>query len=329
MALVSIVVPVYHNAASLPDLVARFQELSGRNPDDRFEFVFVDDGSRDNSFSVLEELAAGESRIRIVKLVRNFGSTAALLAGLEQARGDAVAAIAADLQDPPELIDELLTHWRGGRKVVLAARASRDDPGLTGLLADLFYAGFRRFAIASMPRGGFDCFLLDRRVCDLIAQFPENNTYLTGLILWVGFEPAVVYYHRRQRERRYGSSMWNLPRKIKYFADAFVAFSYAPVRAATVLGASLGLAGVAYAVVVVLERLLRDKVVEGWSSLMVVLLVASGAQLMMTGVLGEYLWRNLEQTRRRPRFIVDRVVEPPIQGASASGDSRNSPSRAA
>jgi dolichol-phosphate mannosyltransferase len=329
MALISLVVPVYHNAASLPDLLARFRELAGRNPEDRFEFVFVDDGSRDDSFAVLQALAAAEPRIRIIKLVRNFGSTAALLAGLEHARGDAVAAIAADLQDPPELLDAMLDHWRSGRKVVLAARGTRDDPGLTALLADLFYAAFRRFAIATMPRRGFDFFLIDRRVCDLIAQFPEANTYLMGLILWVGFEPAVVTYHRRGREARYGRSMWNLSRKLKYFADAFVAFSYAPVRIASLLGASLGLAGLAYAVVVALERLLRDKVVEGWSSLMVVLLVTSGAQLLMSGILGEYLWRNLEQARRRPRYIVDRVLEPPAPGASESNESRETPSRAA
>jgi glycosyltransferase involved in cell wall biosynthesis len=329
MALVSLIVPVYHNAASLPELLARFQALAERNPDDRFEFIFVDDGSRDDSFGVLQELAGGEPRMRVVKLLRNFGSTAALLAGLAHARGDAVAAIAADLQDPPELLDAMLDRWRRGRKVVLAARETRDDPGLTALLSDLFYAAFRRFAIPTMPRRGFDFFLIDRRVCDLIAEFPEANTYLMGLILWVGFEPAVVPYHRSGREVRFGRSMWSLSRKLKYFADAFVAFSYAPVRIASVMGASLGLAGLAYAVVVVLERLFRDKVVEGWSSLMVVLLVASGAQLMMTGVLGEYLWRNLEQARGRPRYIIDRVVEPSGPGSSESPDGRDAPAHAA
>jgi len=183
MAFVSIVVPVYHNAASLPDLLAKFQELARRNATDCFEFVFVDDGSRDTSFAVLQELARGESRIRVCKLSRNFGSNAALLAGIDQARGDVVAAIAADLQDPPELIDDMLVHWRRGRKVVLAARTSRDDPGLTSLLADIFYTLFRRLAIASMPKRGFDFFLIDRQVCDLIKTIQENNAYLMGLIL--------------------------------------------------------------------------------------------------------------------------------------------------
>src|SRR5437870_813369 len=217
MSVISIVVPVFHNGASLPDLLTKFQELSIRNDDDRFEFVFVDDGSNDNSFAVLQALSRTEPRMRVVKLSRNFGSNAALLAGLGQARGDVVAAIAADLQDPPELIDEMLVHWRAGRKVVLAARQSRGDPPLTRLLASTFYILFRRFALPSMPRQGFDFFLIDRQVCNLIKGIQESNTYLMGMILWLGFEPAVVYYHRQQRSERFGKSMWSFAKKLKYF----------------------------------------------------------------------------------------------------------------
>lgn len=309
MSFVSIVVPVYHNAASLPDLLAKFQELAVKNAGDTFEFVFVDDGSRDNSFEVLQTLAAHEPRIRVVKLSRNFGSNAALLAGLDQARGEVVAAIAADLQDPPELIDEMLMHWRQGRKVVLAARESREDPGLTSLMADTFYRLFRRFAIKTMPKRGFDFFLIDRQVCDLIKMIQENNAYLMGLILWLGFDPYVIYYHRREREKRYGRSMWTFTRKLKYFVDSFVAFSYMPVRASSLLGISISFVGLLYAVVVVIARIFFDVRAEGWASIMVVLLIVSGVQLLMIGILGEYLWRNLDETRRRPRFIIERTIE--------------------
>ncbi len=309
MALVSIVVPVFHNAASLPDLLAQFQELARMNEADGFEFVFVDDGSSDNSFDVLQALAATETRLRVVKLSRNFGSNAALLAGMGQARGDVVAVIAADLQDPPELIHEMLVHWRTGRKVVLAARESREDPGMTALLARAFYALFRRFAIKTMPKGGFDFFLIDRQVCNLINGIQESNAYLMGLILWLGFDPKVLYYHRRERAQRYGTSMWTLAKKVKYFVDSFVAFSYMPVRAASLLGMSLSMIGLLYALGMVFYWLCFDVPVAGWTSLMVVLLVVSGAQLMMTGILGEYLWRNLEETRRRPRFVIERIVE--------------------
>ena len=309
MSLISIVVPVFNNASSLPDLLERFQALAAENANDQFEFVFVDDGSVDNSFSVLESLLQKDSRIQVVKLSRNFGSNAALLAGLGHTRGDAVAAIAADLQDPPELINDMLLDWRQGHKVVLAARQSRDDEFLTTFLADTFYSLFRRFAIKTMPEHGFDFFLIDRQVCDLINQIQENNAYLMGLILWLGFSPKVIYYHRQAREKRYGQSMWTAAKKIKYFLDSFVAFSYFPVRAASVIGIVLSAAGLVYAAIVIALRLATSVQPEGWASLMIVVLIVSGVQMLMIGILGEYLWRNLDETRRRPRFIVESVLD--------------------
>jgi dolichol-phosphate mannosyltransferase len=327
MAFVSIVVPVYHNATSLSELFSQFQELARRNARDRFEFVFVDDGSRDTSFAVLRTLHEADARVRVIKLARNFGSNAALLAGLNQARGEVVAAIAADLQDPPELIDEMLVHWRQGRKVVLAARQSRGDPLLTRLLASTFYALFRRFAIPSMPRQGFDFFLIDRQVCNLVKGIQESNAYLMGILLWLGFEPAILYYHRRQRAPRFGKSMWSLTKKVKYFIDAFVAFSYVPVRAASLLGIGLSVLGLGYAFALLILRLFVGIPVVGWVSLMAVLLVVSGVQLLMTGILGEYLWRNLDETRRRPRFVVDRILEcsEATKSTSAEGECQSGP----
>jgi dolichol-phosphate mannosyltransferase len=321
MAFVSIVVPVYQNATSLPELFTRFGQLARRNPGDRFEFVFVDDGSCDPSFAVLQALHEADERVRVIKLARNFGSNAALLAGLDQARGEVVAAIAADLQDPPELIEEMLVRWRQGHKVVLAARKSRGDPLLTRLLARIFYALFRRFAIPSMPRQGFDFFLIDRHVCDLVKGIQESNAYLMGMILWLGFEPATLYYHRRQREPCFGKSMWSLTKRIKYSIDAFVAFSYVPVRAASLLGIGLSALGLCYACALLILRLFIGIPVVGWLSLMAVLLVVSGVQLLMTGILGEYLWRNLDETRRRPRFVVDRILQ--------KADSLDQPAQAA
>jgi dolichol-phosphate mannosyltransferase len=316
--LISIVVPVYHNATSLPDLLGAFHNLAARNAACAFEFVFVDDGSRDDSYAVLSRLAGEDARVRVVKLSRNFGSNAALLAGLAHARGDAVACIAADLQDPPELIHEMLALWRQGRKVVLAARQERDDSPLSNFIADTFYALFRRFAIPAMPKRGFDFFLIDRQVCDLINGVQESNAYLMGLILWMGFDPAVVNYRRRARLARHGVSMWTLTKKIKYFIDSFVAFSYVPVRACSLLGVGLSLFGVIYALAVIAMRWFFDIQAEGWASLMVVILVVSGVQLLMTGVLGEYMWRNLDETRRRPRFIVEHVIESAASGSAST-----------
>lgn len=329
MSLVSVVVPVYQNAGSLGDLFARLRAVAAQHAGERFEFVCVDDGSRDASFEVLRGLAADDARIRIVKLSRNFGSQAALLAGLTEARGDCMVTLAADLQDPPELVPEMLAQWRQGRKVVLAARRSRADPLTSRWLAEGFYRLFRRFALPNMPRHGFDFFLVDRSVRDLITGIQENNAYLTGLILWLGFDPGIVHYDRAARPAHYGPSMWGLGRRLKHFIDSFTAFSYFPLRAASVLGVVVAVVGVLYALLVVALRVIHGFPVEGWASIMVAVLLLSGVQMLMIGVLGEYLWRNLEETRRRPRFIVERVVEQVVAGGQRGGEETRSSALAA
>ncbi len=309
MSLISIVVPVYNNAGSLPDLFERFKEIASSNLENLFEFIFVDDGSFDTSFSVLTRLAEQDERVQIVKLSRNFGSNAAILAGLGQSRGEAVIAIAADLQDPPELIRVMVDEWAQGNKVVLAARQSRGDGIVSSFLSDTFYSLFRRFAIKTMPKRGFDFFLIDRQVCDLINNIQENNAYLMGLILWMGFDPKVIYYPRKAREQRYGRSMWTFAKKTKYFLDSFVAFSYLPVRFASIMGFVFSAAGLIYALVILYLRLTNSIAPQGWASLMIVVLLVSGFQMVMIGILGEYLWRNLDETRKRPRYIIDQIVK--------------------
>ena len=320
MSLFSIVAPVYHNASSLPDLLGEMQAVAARNPNEDFEFIFVDDGSRDHSFAVLENLAQSTPGMRVIKLSRNFGSNSAIMAGLSQARGDAVAVIAADLQDPPALIHDMLGLWRGGHKVIIAARRKREDPFPASLLADGFYKLFRRYALKTMPERGFDFFLIDQQVCALINGIQENNAYLMGLILWLGFDPYVLYYDRQARAEKYGQSMWSFTKKFKYFVDSFVAFSYFPIRLASGLGILFSLFGLVYAVWVIFARLALGVEAEGWASLMIVVLIAAGVQMLILGVIGEYLWRNLDETRRRPRFIIEKIIKhekAPAQGGPA------------
>ena len=309
MSLFSIVVPVYHNASSLGDLLAALQAVADKNPEDDFEFIFVDDGSADDSFTVLEKLADREPRMKVVKLSRNFGSNPAITAGMSQAAGDAVAAIAADLQDPPALLHDMIELWRGDRKVVIAARRGRQDPFPTSLLSDVFYRLFRRYAIKTMPERGFDFFLIDRQVCALINDIQENNAYLMGLILWLGFNPYVLYYDREARKQEYGQSMWSLKRKLKYFVDSFVAFSYFPIRLASALGLLFSLLGLLYALWIIYARLALGIETEGWASLMIVVLIAAGVQMLILGIVGEYMWRSLDETRRRPRFIIEKIIQ--------------------
>ena len=301
----SVVVPVYNNADDLPELIARLRAAAGRAGVET-QLVLVDDGSADASFDVLSRYAAEDPSIAVLRLSRNFGSNPAIMAGLLHARGDAVCIITADLQDPPELIPEMLGHWTAGAEVVLAARQSRDDPPVSRLFAGVFNRLFRSLVFPDFPPQGFDLVLLDRRVVAGLIAMPEKHSYLFGQIMWLGFRRAVVRYDRQKR--RSGRSGWTLSRKLKYFIDAFTAFSYLPVRLASVVGFLLAGLGFAYAVVVIVVRLRGGIPQRGFAALMVVLLVVSGTQLLVTGVMGEYLWRILEEVRPRPPFVIARAL---------------------
>jgi len=311
MTLVSVVVPVYHNAASLRDVVERFQKVADQEPED-FEFIFVDDGSRDESFRVMTELTELDSRVRAIKLVRNFGSNAASSAGIAYARGDAVVAISTNLQDPPELIGDMLARWRMGSKVVLAARADREDPWLTKMTSNAFWRLIRRYGLPNMPEQGCDYALLDREVLEALKHTHEPSAGL-GMVLWTGYEPAIIYYKRQQRLEKYGRSGWSFSKRITYLIDYFVSFSHMPIRAASLLGFGMAFLGFIYACVIIFSRVVygsQTELARGWYSMIVVLLLVSGVQLIMTGVLGEYLVRTLEGTRQRPQYIVEKVVDP-------------------
>jgi dolichol-phosphate mannosyltransferase len=210
--------------------------------------------------------------------------------------------IAADLQDPPELIPELIQRWQAGADIVLAARRSRDDPFASRLFAAAFNRLFRRLVFPDFPPDGFDFLLASGRVARQLVAMNERNSYIFGQIMWVGYQREIVYYDRVARES--GTSRWTIAKKVKYFIDAFTAFSYLPVRAATLLGVLLGLGGFVWAMVVILARLLGWIPESGFAAVMVALLVLSGTQLVVSGLIGEYLWRVLEESRNRPAFLV-------------------------
>ena len=307
MCLISIVIPVYFNEKSLVLLAQRLDQLTQLHAQHQFEFIYVDDGSGDQSYAVMKKIAAEDSRVRLVKLIRNFGSNMAILAGISHARGDCVGFIAADLQDPPEALSEMIQHWELGRQVVFAVRKDRHgDPFLTRITANVFNWLFERLIFRGISSTGIGFFLIDRQVADLVVQCQERNSHLIGLILWTGFPFTTVFYERVERERKFGKSRWTISRKIDYFIDTFAAFSYLPLRLASVIGfVFAGLGGI-YALLIILMRLMGfNAVIQGWTALMVVLLVVSGVQLLILGIIGEYLWRNFDATRKRPLFIVE------------------------
>ena len=321
-ALLSIIVPVYYNALNLPDTIPRLLALEPDMGGARLELVFVDDGSGDASLDVLLDFQRSHpDRIRVVKLTRNFGSMAAIQAGLTVARGDCVGMIAADLQDPPELFLEMLAHWRNGAKAVLAVRADREESLSQRFFSNSYYALIRRFALPSYPAGGFDFFLVDRQVVGDINRIREKNTNLMSLIFWLGYRPVLLPYVRRARGK--GVSRWTLAKKIKLFIDSFVAFSYVPIRFLSATGLLVATSAFLYGGYVFYAWLVNDIPVRGFAPLVIVLAFTAGLQMTMLGVLGEYLWRTLDETRRRPSFVIDEVYETAPaapEGGAAPGD---------
>jgi polyisoprenyl-phosphate glycosyltransferase len=298
---VSVVVPVYFNAESLPRLAERLRAVAA-SADDDVEAIFVDDGSGDASWDRIQEITRDWPGARGVRLTRNFGSQMAIAAGLAEATGEAAAVLSADLQEPPELLPEMVAAWRRGATAVLAARRSRPEGLATRAAARFYYRTLRRLAFAQMPDGGFDCFLIGRSAIDFLVEAREVHTSLPGLLLWAGFPTALVPYDRVARED--GESRWTFAKKLKYFLDAVIAFSYAPLRWMSVTGAALALAAFAYAVFLVAYKIVHGLPIQGWTSLMVVLAFLSGVQLASLGILGEYLWRTLDAARARKGYLV-------------------------
>ncbi len=306
---VSIVVPVYYNELNLPDTIPHLQSLADSLPGYELELVCVDDGSKDDSLALLrkfQEEAAG--RMIVVKLTRNFGTMAALQAGLMEATGDCVGMISADLQDPPELFLDMVRHWEKGSKVILAVRADRDEPFSQRMFAHAYYAMVRRFALSGYPEGGFDFFLIDRQVVSDLNRINEKNTNLMSLIFWLGFEPIMLPYVRRRRTK--GKSRWTLAKKVKLVVDSFIGFSYAPVRLMSVIGFVTAASAFAYAAYVFILWSARGVPVRGYAPIVMLIALTSGIQMLMLGVVGEYLWRMLDEVRRRPPYVVDWVRGP-------------------
>lgn len=223
--------------------------------------------------------------------------------------------MSADLQDPPALIPEMVTAWISGERLVLATRRARQDNWLSRITSATFYRLMRAFSLPQMPVGGFDFFLVDRQLVEIVKQAREANPFIQGLVLWPGFRPYIIPYERRRRTL--GRSQWGLARKIKYFIDGFVGYSFAPIRLVSVSGIALSFLGLAGAVAVIVQRLAFGTRLQGWSSIMVALLVLSGLQMLMLGVLGEYLWRTFDQARRRPLYVVNTVS--PAQARADTG----------
>lgn len=308
--LLSIVTPAFNEAKNVPVLYQRMREVLSTVPDLQFEWVVVDDHSSDDTFEVVLALRAADPRVRVFRLAHNSGSHAAIVCGLHQAKGEAVVVLAADLQDPPEVVLDMLWKWRNGAQVVWAARrAHAGQSKLDLFLARTFYFIMRRMAgLRQMPSKGADFFLVDRNVVDNLVRFGERNVSVLALITWMGFRQDTVEYDKQ--ERLHGTSGWTLRKKLKFVLDSITSFSYFPIWFMSCTGMAVALTGLAYALLVIFNYF-RGTAPTGWSSLMVIVLTLVGFQMLMTGVLGEYVWRGLDEARRRPQFIIEATGEEP------------------
>lgn len=312
----SIITPAYNEVKNLPVLHERFVAVLG-GLDVQWEWIVVDDHSRDETWAVLQKLAGRESRLKAVRLARNSGAHTALACGLQHAGGNCAVVMAADLQDPPETLPALLEKWRAGAKIVWAVREGRvGESAATKRFSVLYFWIMRRFVgISEMPATGADFFLLDRRVIDVLNVFKEANVSLMALLTWMGFKQDRISYVKQARQ--HGQSGWNMEKKLKMVVDSVTSFTYKPIRFMSYAGFLVALAGFFYALVVVVNALV-GKPSPGWSSLMIVLLLVGGLQMLMMGVLGEYVWRALDEARNRPRFIVEDEVGIPHGGAQGA-----------
>jgi polyisoprenyl-phosphate glycosyltransferase len=304
----SLVIPVFNEAETVNLFAERVTQVFATHTDIRVELVFVNDGSTDDTLERLVSLQATVPRVRIVDLSRNFGKEAALTAGLQAARGQVIAPIDVDLQDPPELILEMIEKWRGGYEVVLARRVHRgSDSWAKRASAGWFYRIHNKIADPQIPANVGDFRLMDRSVVEALNELPESRRFMKGLFAWIGFRTTYVDYTRPERVA--GTSKFNGWRLWNFALEGITSFSTAPLRFWTYLGMLVSFLALFFAASIVLKVLTHGVDVPGYASLMVAVTFLGGLQLIGIGVIGEYLGRTYLESKHRPVFLVRRIYE--------------------
>jgi glycosyltransferase involved in cell wall biosynthesis len=300
---ISVVVPVYRNSENVAALIEALKELNAALGYD-LEVVLVVDGSPDDSYARLTTaLLSYEGKAQLLLLSRNFGSFAAIRAGLEAAKGDRFGVISADLQEPPELMLEFNQRLaKGTCDIVIGTRANRADPWLTRLGAGSFWAAYRRWVQPEVPRGGVDIFGCSKQVRDEILELREANSSLIGLLFWIGFRREYVPYERRARVA--GKSAWTFAKKMRYLSDSIFNFTDLPVRLLFHIGLVGTLASMVAAIVVILAKITGRIPVPGYAATVLIVIFFGALNCLGLGIVGGYLWRTLENTRRRPNFLI-------------------------
>ncbi|WP_093672078.1 glycosyltransferase family 2 protein [Sporolactobacillus nakayamae] len=298
----SIVVPVFNEEKVIYESYKRLKTVMDRTYE-RYELLFVNDGSRDRTSELLNYISEGDTNVKVIEFSRNFGHQIAITAGMDYATGQAVVVIDADLQDPPELILKMIEKWKEGFDVVYGKRVERKgETFFKKITAALFYRTLRMSTDIDIPLDTGDFRLIDRHVCDEMKRIPEKNRFIRGLVSWVGFKQTAIEYVRD--ERLAGETKYPLKKMLKLSVDGLTSFSYKPLKLATYGGALLSIAGFVYMIVALALKLFTSNTVPGWTSLIVIQLLFSGFTLFILGVMGEYIGRIYDETKDRPLYII-------------------------
>lgn len=304
MSKISVCFAVYQNEGALTPLYERMtHELKTHFPNHTYELLFVNDGSKDNSLAELMTLREKDKNVKIISFSRNFGQMAAILAGWENATGDCIINMAADLQDPPEQCTLMIKEWEQGNDIVVSYRNSHGTSASRKATSRLFY----KMMLPNVPPGGFDFALLDRKPMNAINSLKEKNRFYQYDILWAGFKTKFIPYDKL--ERQIGKSQYNFFKRFRNFYSAFLNVSYFPLRLLTGIGALVALSGFLYALTIIWAYFVHKTPFQGWAPIMILILVIGGMIMLMLGVLGEYIWRILDEVKGRPNYIIDKHYE--------------------
>lgn len=302
----SIIVPMYNEEEVIATTFGRLKEVMDTTGE-TYELIFVNDGSKDSSVAIISELAKQHNEIVLIDFSRNFGHQVAITAGMDYAKGNAVIIIDADLQDPPEIMLEMIKKWKQGFEVVYGKRIKRKgETWFKKTTAKLFYRLLRSLTNVDVPTDTGDFRLIDRKVCDVLKGLKEKNRFIRGLISWIGFKQTSVEFVRE--ERFAGVTKYPLKRMVKFALDGITSFSYKPLRVATYIGFTISLFSFIYLVIIVFQRLFTETTTAGWTSIVAINLLFNGIILILLGVIGEYIGRIYDESKDRPLYIVREVV---------------------
>jgi len=302
MTLISFVLPVFRNEGSIRITCNKIKELLSKEFNDfDYELLLVNDGSDDGSWDEIISLSSEDSKIKAISFSRNFGQVPAIIAGTRHCSGDAAIIMSADLQDPVSLISEMIRAWKSASEIVICYREDREDSILANLTSAVFYK-FMKIANPKMPKGGFDFVLLDKVAIEVFSNLDERNRFFQGDILWMGFNIKFLPYKRLKRT--IGKSQWSFGKKLKYFIDGSLNTSYLAIRFMSITGIITAFLGFLYALIVVYARWVNNVPFKGYAPIVILVLIIGGMIMLMLGVIGEYMWRIYDETRKRPLYVI-------------------------